>query len=215
MIPKVIHRVWVGGPLPEWQRPFRATWERPGWKIVDWDERRIGQMPRLVNQAVYDQAERIAPRHVGQLRSDVLRYEILFRYGGVYVDTDFECLKPIDPLVRGDCFAAWEEQDRWLANGLLGATAGHPFIGRLIDGLQDSVRRNRGARPAKMTGPQYLTALWREHGEAVGTIPQRLVFPYGHREIRDHKPGDQWPDEAFLVHHWHNRRRERGVPCGR
>ena len=32
-------------------------------------------------------------------KSDIFRYEILYRFGGVYVDTDFECIKPFE------CFA--------------------------------------------------------------------------------------------------------------
>ena len=42
-------------------------------------------------------------------RSDIIRLEVLFRFGGVYVDTDVECLRPIDPLLRegADFFAAY------------------------------------------------------------------------------------------------------------
>ena len=34
-------------------------------------------------------------------RSDILRLELLWREGGVYVDTDFECLRSIEPLLDG------------------------------------------------------------------------------------------------------------------
>ena len=34
-------------------------------------------------------------------RADVLRYEILRRHGGVYVDVDVECLRPLDDLLTG------------------------------------------------------------------------------------------------------------------
>lgn len=206
MIPKVIHRLWLGGPEPEWTRPFRATWDRPGWKVVDWDERRLEQMPPLVNQDVFDRAEKIAPDHVGQLRSDVLRYEILWRYGGVYVDTDLECLKPLDPLLDVACFAGWEVQDRWVGNTILGAVPEHPFIGKLIGGL----RGVKPGRPNRITGPHHVT---RTHRATPGltVYPQGHFYPYGWDEIRENGPGGDWPDDAFTVHHWANQRREKNL----
>lgn len=213
-IPRLTHRVWLGGPEPEWTAGFAETWQRPGWQLVTWDEEDIRSAFRpLRNQAIYDAADELAPDHVGQLRSDVVRLEILYMYGGLYVDTDFECLRPIDDLIEDlDCFAAWEVQDRWIANGLMGATPGHPFIGRLIDGLPSSVAHNRGLRPNRMTGPKYLTRMWREHGEGVEVLSQDLIYPYGWAEIGAHGPGEVWPD-AVACHHWQNMRRERGVPA--
>lgn len=32
--------------------------------------------------------------------SDMMRYEILNRFGGIYVDTDFECLQSVEPLLE-------------------------------------------------------------------------------------------------------------------
>lgn len=212
-LPHVVHRLWLGGEEPAWTRPFYATWERPGWTVQQWGEQEVEALFPLVNQDVFDHAEKIAPNHVGQLRSDVLRYEILWREGGVYADCDFELLKPLDPLIAGaECFACWEVQDKWLANGLIGCTPRHPFMARLIDGLAENVNRERGSKPNRLTGPQYLTRMFREHGEGVTTIDQRLAFPYGWREIERFKPSDRWPVDAVLVHHWHNKRRERGVP---
>jgi mannosyltransferase OCH1-like enzyme len=32
-------------------------------------------------------------------KTDILRFEILYQFGGLHKDTDFECLKPIDDLI--------------------------------------------------------------------------------------------------------------------
>jgi mannosyltransferase OCH1-like enzyme len=210
-LPRVVHRIWLGGPEPDWCRPFADTWRRPGWELRQWSGPE--ELYPLRNQDVYDRAREIAPDHVGQLRADVLRYEILARYGGVYVDADFECLRPIDALIGGaESFAAWELQERWIANGLMGAVPGHPFIERLIEALPRSVAARPGQRPARVTGPQFLTRMQRRHGGLDLILPQHLVYPYGWDEVAEHGPNEHWPD-AWLVHHWSNQRRERGLPC--
>jgi mannosyltransferase OCH1-like enzyme len=180
--------------------------------LVQWGEEQVESLFPLHNQWLYDEAGEIAPDHVGQLRSDVLRYEILHRFGGIYVDADFECLKPIDDLLEGvECFAAWEIQDRWVNNAVMGCVPFHPFLERLIAGLTESAERNRGFKPNRISGPRYVTPIWRKHGEGVTIFPQRLFYPYGFSEIDKHRVGEEWPD-AYAVHHWGNRRRERGVP---
>ena len=34
-------------------------------------------------------------------KSDLLRLQVLYNHGGVYLDTDMECIKPIDELLNG------------------------------------------------------------------------------------------------------------------
>lgn len=216
MIERVVHRIWLGGPEPEWQQHFAASWQQPGWELRQWDEAAVEELFPLTNQRIYDRAEQIAPNHVGQLRSDVLRYEILLRHGGVYVDADFECLRPIDPLIDGaECFAAWEIQGRWIANGLVGAVPAHPFIEALVRQLPRSVAANRGSKPNKMTGPQFFTRVARTYRREITVLDQHLVYPFGWREIDDFEPGaidpaERWPD-AYAIHWWANKRRERAL----
>ena len=213
MLPQVVHRIWVGGEEPEWLTRFASSWSRPGWRILQWTDANISRLFPLRNQDLYEAAEELMPDHVGQFRADLLRYEILERFGGVYVDADLECLRPIDELIAGArCFAAWEAQDQWIANGFMGAERGHPFIEKLIDALPSSVRQRRGQRPARVTGPQFLTRMQRRHGGLDLVLPETLIYPYGHREAAEHGPGEEFPG-YYTAHHWHNQRRERGLPC--
>jgi mannosyltransferase OCH1-like enzyme len=207
VIPKRIHRIWLGGPEPEWCQPFADTWRRPGWELRQWGGPE--ELYPLVNQGVYDSAEAIAPNHVGQLRADVLRLEILLRYGGVYVDADFECLRPIDGLLAGvECFAARVER-RYINNAIMGAVPGHPFLRALVRGLAANVRAERGYKPNRLSGPVYMTTVWRRrYRSQVTVLPERLFYPYLYTEL--HRAGEDFPD-AVAVHHWHNRMREQGL----
>lgn len=207
MIPRTFHRLWVGPPMPAHLEQYGETWKQhhPGWQHILWTEETL---PPLRNQRLYDNAEKIAPNNVGQFRADVARYELLLTHGGVWIDADMQCLQPIDDLIAGvDCFAGWETEARWVNNAILGCTPGHPFLDSLVRGLGANVRRKAGARPNILSGPQYLTPVYRRHARQVTVFPQRTFYPYLWNELD--RGGDQFP-HSHAVHHWNNRRR--GVP---
>jgi mannosyltransferase OCH1-like enzyme len=190
--------------MPAHLAAYGETWAQhhPGWEHRLWTE---ANMPRLRNQRLYDAAERIAPRNVGQLRADVARYEILLEHGGVYVDCDMECLRPLDPLLTPgmSCFAGWETPGRWVNNAVLGASPAHPFLGELVERLARNVVAHCDARPNVMSGPQYLTPIYRRHADTVTVFPKEHFYPYLWSELE--RIDETFPD-SYAVHHWHNRR---------
>jgi mannosyltransferase OCH1-like enzyme len=199
-IPRVFHSIWVGDPMPDHLREYVASWTRvhPSWVHRVWGD---GDIDWLQNQDLYDFAEAITRDH-GQFRSDVARYEILHRYGGVYVDCDFEALQPIDELVMGvECFAAWETDDVWINNAILGAEPGHPLFADLIDGLSANVKTHRGKRPNILSGPQYLTPAMRDRDD-VTLFPAEQFYPFRWDELE--RRGEHFP-KAYAVHHWNRK----------
>jgi mannosyltransferase OCH1-like enzyme len=207
MIPKTFHRIWVGPAMPAAFVRYGETWKEhhPDWEMILWNEK---NMPELVNQKLYDEAPRIFPGFEGQLRSDIARYEILHRYGGVYIDTDFECLKPIDELIEGvGFFCAWEIQGKVANNAILGCTPGHPFAKVLVDELEESVRRQSKTWPAKASGPHYLTAKLRE---GVTVFDKKLFYEVGCTEL-DRLTEPYKPDE-YARHYWNNQHRIKKRP---
>lgn len=213
-IPKTVHQIWLGGDLPKEHRAYRDSWQdhHPGWHFILWTEDTLAEMGiTLVNQDLYDRAERLAPGSEGQFRSDILRYELLYWYGGVYLDTDLSCQRPIDGLLKGHDMVAAFEDDTWVNNAFLAAVPAHPLVAALIEHLPASVGANQGARPNVMTGPQYLTRIWRERGLGqMRVLPSRLFYPYRWDELD--RGGEVFPD-AYAVHHWNNKRRKQGIAC--
>lgn len=219
MIPRTIHRIWIGGPQPDWLDGFDRTWHHhhPHWNHVMWDDNTVRSLFPLDNQDLYDRAGELTEQgHVPQFRADVLRYEILWRYGGLYVDADFCCYRPVDPLLENcDAVSAFEVDGKWAVNGFLGATKGHRFVRRLIDGLPDSARAKAGQAPTRISGPQYLTGIWRQHPDELTVLPRKHFFPYQPSAVDvkrfpvDHDfTGD--PD-VYAVHVWRNKRRKMGL----
>lgn len=208
MIPRLMHFVWVGPPMPDRYADWISAWRtmHHGWDVRVWGD---DDLDWLHNHQIYDRAHLLAPGSEGQLRSDVARYEILHRHGGVYLDCDFEPRRPLDDLLGTECFAAWETDDVWVNNAVLGAVPGHELMHDLIARLPHSVRRNRGRRPNHMTGPRFLTPLAKRHGITVH--PSTLFYPYRWDELD--RARDEFP-EAYAVHHWGNARKRQGVPYG-
>ncbi len=125
-IPRVFHRVWVGHePMPEEFVRFGETWARhhPGWEMRLWTEDNLPELRRR---------EILEPHRMPAERADILRYEVVWRYGGVYVDTDMECLRPIDELIEGLDFFTAEQKPGRIALGIFGAAPGHPLLDRAI-----------------------------------------------------------------------------------
>jgi mannosyltransferase OCH1-like enzyme len=201
-IPRIVHHIWVGPAMPERLVPYVESWERlhPTWEHRMWTE-----FDWLENQEIFDRAEVITP-HVGQLRSDLARYEILYRHGGVYVDCDLEALRPIDELCGVDGFAGWEVDGVWVNNAIVGVVPGHPLMRALIDEAPASIRRHRRERPNKMTGPGLVTPLAKRYG--ITLHPSATFYPYSHGEL-DRIGGDY--GDAFTAHHWDNMRKRKGL----
>lgn len=104
VIPNIIHYCWFGGKdIPEEQRRWMDSWKRfcPGWEIRRWDES---------NYDVHKMAFMDAAYRAGKWAfvSDVARLDVIEQYGGVYLDTDVELLRPFEDLRYQDGFAGYE-----------------------------------------------------------------------------------------------------------
>lgn len=213
-IPHVFHFIWLGDkPLPTPTRAFMAGWKRkhPRWKLRLWTDADLPGFPfsSPAMAALYR-----SNANVGW-RSDLLRYEILYRFGGVYADVDMECVHPIGGIIAP--FAAfvplvvmrpgWEAETN---NGLLGATPGHPFYRYLLARLPDWATNTRAARTGNViwqTGPHALRQMlrdWRGQ-EAEGITHDVTLFPphifMPHTWDHRNETANRFP-AALTRHHW-------------
>lgn len=205
MIPKILHQFWTGPPLPLEIAEMMGTWKQrhPEWEYRLWTDRNL--IP-LVNQDLFDRAAEITPDAPEQFQSDVLRYEVLNHFGGVWVDADFVCQLPIDDLLTTKPFAG--KVGRWLNNALLGAPAGHPMLYDLIQNLGRNVERFRPEQGNTVkSGPQYFTPIARRW--KIIEYPENYFYPYSWTELN--RGGEEFP-LSFAIHHWGNQRRVKGVP---
>src|SRR5277367_699670 len=102
-IPKIIHQTWCDEDLPTVLRPYVESWRQhhPQWEWRLWTDNDNRRFIRRHYPAFLKQYDRY-PWPIQ--RVDAVRYFLLDHYGGLYVDLDFECLWPLDPLLaRATC----------------------------------------------------------------------------------------------------------------
>lgn len=212
MIPKIIHQIWLGSPVPRQLRSFHESWKRlhPDWECRLWSEK---DLDWLKNKKLYDNAFVHAKKDAGyQFQSDLARYEILYRFGGVYIDMDTEPIKPIDELMNVPAFAVWESKDEWIANGIMGSVPQHNFLGMIIDGAEENVGDAVDSAATHLVGPRYLSRMFFEHKPDMEIYPTHYFLPYLHGEVRKGKTPEfkDYPG-SYAVHHWNHARTVRGV----
>lgn len=192
IIPKVFHRIWVGDEaMPKEFVYYGKTWEKyhPDWEMKLWTKE---NMISLINQEVYDKAEKEAQK------ADIARYEILYNFGGVYIDCDFQCLKNIEPLLDNvSAFAAWESPGV-VCISILGCNAGNSFFKELVDGTTNAVNKNCHLPINYQAGPMYFTEKVKGRNDVV-IFDSELFYPYLYSE--KHRKEEAFPN-AYAVHHW-------------
>jgi hypothetical protein len=107
MIPKTIHYCWFGGnPLPQLAKDCIASWKKylPEYELVEWNESNfpLTQFP-FAQEALENRKFAFV--------SDVCRLYAIKEFGGIYMDTDVEVLKPLDPFLHHAAFSGFENDD--------------------------------------------------------------------------------------------------------
>lgn len=126
-IPKVIHYCWFGGnPLPPIARKCINSWKTfcPSYEIKEWNE---NNFDINCNQYVKEAYENRKWAFI----TDYVRLKILYDYGGIYMDTDVEVIKPLDQFLRLPAFSGYEEDNR-IPTGTIGAARGNKWIRKLL-----------------------------------------------------------------------------------
>lgn len=197
-IPKIIHHIWLGGDLPDAYKDLVASWKRlhPTWQHIFWGDAESESFP-FINRAAFDTAENPA------MKADIWRYEILHRYGGLYVDTDFEALMPLDDIHKSHEFYVGCHPDGAVNNALTGSVPYHPLLQACIDsiGKLDMGEVQTPLDIQNTTGPLLLT---REVAKSIvkgerhiAVYPPPFFYPLGAASFA--KRGVGTPDERSGV----------------
>lgn len=129
MIPSIIHYCWFGGkPMPTLAEKCINSWKKycPEYQIIRWDETNfdISQTPLYVRQAYSAKKWPFV--------TDYVRLQVIFEYGGIYLDTDVEVLRNLDPLLENSAFFCFEDA-RHVNTGLgFGARKGAYILWELM-----------------------------------------------------------------------------------
>ena len=104
MIPKIIHYCWFGGnPLPDDAKKCITSWKKffPDYEIKEWNETNYDLSVCPYVKEAYESKK-------WAFVSDYARFDILYKYGGLYFDTDVEVIKTFDDILKNGAFMGQE-----------------------------------------------------------------------------------------------------------
>lgn len=188
MIPKVLHRV-VPEDVPD---VFEAYWQRwcclhPDWVTFTWQD--------PLDPADWEMGRLFGKCSTGAQLAGLVRLEVVYRIGGVYVDMDMEPVRPIDELCDNECFIGTED-GTILTDAMFGAAPGHRGIRACMDLLLDGYW---SANPSD-TGPRLTTQMLSGRHD-VTVLPKDALYPYLWTE--PDRATEHFP-ESFAVHRWNH-----------
>jgi len=203
-IPRIIHQIWCGGELPAHYRKFVRRMRRtnPDMEYRFWDGNRLDFEP-----VTGDLLQRA--RNPGQ-KSDILRFEILNRYGGIYADMDFLAVRPFAPLLKADFFTGIVfHREPSLMNGLVGSAPGHPITREILGRMRIAEDPSAFDDIMKTTGPFLMTevfmAFYRENPKSVA-LPVAHFCPFPNFPVLRTRGEDHRKyivPQTICVHLWH------------
>ncbi len=161
-LPSSIHFIWVGAePATEIMRRLHGwAWLNPSFAVCLWGDRGLGTLADAHSEHASNVRGLMDSAPNAAALSDVGRFAILDRLGGIYLDADMEACRPIAPLLGHQCGFVVRES-RWLlvasALGLPRASA----YGRVALGVMEKARLQRGGIDNFVTGPPLITELGR------------------------------------------------------
>jgi mannosyltransferase OCH1-like enzyme len=217
MIPKLIHQTAKTADIPEQERVYQARLRalHPDWTYKLWTDE---DNAAFVNAEYPDFADVFFRLPKNIMRADVIRYLLLYRLGGLYLDTDYEMLKPFD-LNQHACVLPWESaghhgpgKDR-ICNSIFASEPGHPFFKMVIDDLKAHPPLDANQDVIEATGPVFFTKILRRLSDEqiramdIHLPPRPLFSPPTPRSQRQH---DAIVNEgvAYGIHHCHGSWRE-------
>ena len=217
-IPKMIHQTWKGTDLPPDLRSFRDTWQRnhPEWTCYLWTDRDNRQFLEQ-NYPWFLPIYEAYPEPI--MRSDAVRYFLLYHFGGLYVDLDFECLSPLDTVLKGKSLVLGQEPaehvsseasrirgfNRIVGNAIMASVRGHPFWKHVFENM---IAYHKAAGTLDATGPFLLTRAVESYPypEQICLKDPQVFYPIHNKQIWEDLPAQEREDKtrrAFAVHHWH------------
>jgi mannosyltransferase OCH1-like enzyme len=197
MIPKKLHFIWIGD---EHKMPSKCinTWidKHPDYEITIWENDLLdpyvwtnwGKIQDMLAKKDYAGA------------SDIMRYEILYEHGGIYIDADSYCVKPLeDWLLDCEAFASWEQEfirNNLISNGFIGGVKGSHIWKRCIEKVSETdCAKNELAW--LITGPVLLTELFFKEQLNLTVYPSHYFMPTHHTGYKSPITGNN-----FACHLW-------------
>ncbi len=221
-IPRIIHQIYEdpAGP-PEWLLTLAETWKEhhPAWEYRFWDKK---EMEDFLGKEFPEFIQTYRAYSFNVQRWDAIRYLILYKIGGLYVDLDYECLEPLDSLLNDAlCCMGMEPTGHVVAhnkalivgNALMASVPNHPYFGAMIEEMMNGDQYSNYPeflQVMETTGPLMTTRLYENYPnkDEITLLSADLVAPLTLSEVREMARGLESPyiedkiEKCFAIHYF-------------
>lgn len=201
-IPRVIHYCWFGYEnIPDTYQDYMETWKQycPNYEIRQWNETNYDITKNLYMKQAYD-------KKMWAFVSDYARIDIIYQYGGVYLDCDVELLKPLDDFLSEDMYCGFEDNKHINLGHGFGAVAGHPYLKSLLQYYENLLFIDGEGKMNLTACPFYQTEVIKSYGilaenrfqrsDKVVVYPSEVFSPYSYWGI------GRVTDKTYSIHHF-------------
>ncbi len=203
-IPKKIHQIWLGGKFPDKYRMWSEMWKQlhPDYEYKLWTEADVDSL-NLPNRRAYNNIVNPGPK------SDILRFHILNKFGGIYIDTDFECIKNFDDLSYLNFYTGVGYPSKIeIYPGLMASVPHHPILEKAtkeIDKVTIEDIRSKGVLGS--TSSYFFTNVFfeviKKYQNGIVVFPPDYFYPFpNHKGYKNEDSRKYVTKCSYAVHNW-------------
>jgi len=182
-VPKRAHFIWYHSPCPD---EFRNNIQRcrelnPDYEIILWTNWPQEPIHGVDIRWFEDEELRLQDvrehfrEHLGAY-GDLLRYPLIYKFGGVYFDTDYEFYKPLDERFTRSFVCSEPHNWRNICAGCFGFPAGSQFLDYVIRCVPENMIVHAPTYSPEIAGPAFLTTCLVQYSDPrITDISQRFV----------------------------------------
>lgn len=200
-IPKTIHYCWFGGKvIPSQLQKCVDSWKKycPDYEIVRWDENNYDISKNQYMREAYEKKQ-------WGFVVDYARLDIVYKYGGFYLDTDVELISSLEPLRAGNMFCAFFNETTIAFGAGVGAKKGHKLILEMRDIYEDYNFIDEKGEMNRRTCTFYQNQVLKKHGFKMTNNFQIkddvIVYPTGIILSRDYTNRQKITEKTIAIHH--------------
>jgi mannosyltransferase OCH1-like enzyme len=230
-IPKVLHFIWLGPKaFPSESISHLRSWKKfhPDWVFKFWTDSAERPCPvegmekHLIGEFHFTKLGHLIDKTKNYAeKSDLVRYEILFQEGGVYVDHDVECYQSFTALnTHYDFYAGLEPVNESptrdtkfaVGNCLIGTKPGHPVIEETILKVEKNWDRFEKKFPGNDPFSNFIRVIHRTFDSFNLAILEKIsqegnrdiIFPpaFFYPNVLNPKEREAKSDSLFANHEW-------------
>ncbi len=227
-IPRIIHQTWKSSSIPDRFRRYRESWKNlhPDYELRLWTD---DDNNKFVREEFPEIWKLYLSLPHGVHRADLLRCLYLWKFGGLYVDLDIQCLRRVDELLNqsGKCAISCEPNihakklhgiSRLLSNAAMASIPNHPIWLEMVSEIENRASdKQRSKNPVWASGPICLEHVVSQHNknDEITIWDSDVFFPLPDidnisLEISPSKRAyfeqmacyGLYPTTSYGVHHW-------------